>query len=49
MNVYAEAITLSCVYILVLELVYCDSKYNTYERTEKFLLQSEFKRYINCR
>ena len=43
MNVYAEAITLSCVYILVLELVYCDSKYNKYERTEKFLLQSEFK------
>ena len=43
MNVYAEAITLSCVYILVLELVYCDSKYDTYERTEKFILQSEFK------
>ena len=46
MNVYAEAITLSCVYIRVLELVYCDSKYNKYERP---FYRVNSKRYINCR
>ena len=43
MNFIKNALAWNCMYLLVVEFVYCDSNSYTYERIKKLLLQSNFQ------
>ena len=43
MSLPIKIVSVCMVYVSMLDFVYCDNKYYTFERTEQLLLQSEFQ------